>query len=406
MQPMVKRVLRTALSIACLSAAAACTTVFETGSLNRVEGVACRSNVGGYYLPKLLVRVAVGPVDSATTGGRGFRLEKNTPDYQYVADRRHQPYCLDYLASPTAKDTIAVERTSNGLLKQIYSNAEDRSAEIAFKLIDTAELLTVGALRSGGLGAAGPRDTADLSFDPFDPEEMTEVNKALRRFGYCVYIEGHSFTEAQISPQAWCSERSQERFVNSYNVMLAITPVVPEMMNTGILYRPNSTHKLVIRRKSDPTGREPWSIVVTKHIEAPNVSPIFSIGVYRALFATRKTELTFANGVLTNVKIEKDSELESFSRIPLRVAQAIVAIPTEVLQLRIRDVTSEQLLASKQAELIATLATLNQTKLDQPVATAVSGLPAGIKDPNKAAMEQCLANGASADYCKLALGIK
>src|SRR6185503_8335491 len=127
---------------------------------------------------------------------------------------------------------------------------------------------------------------------------------------------------------------------------------------------PNATHKLVIRRKTDPGGREPWALFMTTHMEMPNVSPIFSIGVHRAIFATRTTNLTFAKGVLTNIYINKTSELEGFSIIPLRVAQAIVRLPTEIVQLRIDDTKRSTDLAAKETELITTLATLNKTAMD------------------------------------------
>lgn len=393
----VNAICRVMLSTACLAAATACTTVFETTSENLVEGVACRTTAGAYYLPKALVRIAIAP----NAGGRGFRLDKATPTFQYVADRHHPPYCLDYLASPTSKDIIAVNRTNNGLLQKVFSNIEDRSAEIAFKLIDTAELLTTAALRSGQFDAAGTQETADFTFDPFNPVEMTEINKALRRFGFCVYIENHSFPDDTVNPQTWCSDPMQERYVNAYNVMLATTPVIPELMNAGILYRPSATHKLVIRRKNDPTGREPWALLLTKHVEMPNVSPIFSIGVYRALFATRKTELTFASGILTNVKIDKTSELESFSRIPLRIAQAVVNIPTEIIQLRINDVTDQTTLANKQMELIVALATLNKTTAANPAAVATIGVPPGqLPDRLQQLMQFCLQQGGTPDFCK------
>jgi hypothetical protein len=382
---------------AILAAATACTNVVETQRLSQTDGIACRSTAGGYFLPKVLVRLSVSLNDAP--GGRGFKLDNNTPAFETVADRHHQPYCLDYLASPTAKDVVAVERGTNGLLLKVVSNAEDRSTQIALKLIDTAENFTKAALRARTLGVAGTTETGDFTFDPFDPQEMTEINRALRRFGFCAYIENHSFPDGYISPQAWCSDPAQERYVNQYNVLLATTPVAPEALNIGILYRPNATHKLVIRRKSDPGGREPWALFMTKHVEMPNVSPIFSIGVERALFATRVTELTFANGVLTNIKIDKGSELENFSQIPLALAQAIVKLPTEIVQLRIDDTNNATTLANKQMELASALATLAQTSKDNPQVPGVVGT-AGIPDRQGQLMQHCLDQGGLPDFCR------
>ena len=374
-----------------------CTTVFETGSLNQSEGIACRSSAGAYYLPKMLVRLSVMRNDP----GRGYKLNNDTPKFETAADRHHQPYCLDYLASPTSIDVVTVKRDKRGLLEEITSNAEDRSAEIAIKLIETGEFLAKAGLRDRVLGAAGVTETADFMFDPFDPRELTEVNQALRRFGFCAYVENHSFQDGVINPQTWCSSSNQESYVNQYNRMLATTPVMPEMLNAGILYRPNATHKLVIRRKTDPGGREPWALFMTKHMEMPNVSPIFSIGVYRALFAVRTTNLTFASGVLTNVYINKTSEIEGFSLIPLRVAQAIVRLPTEIVQLRIDDTKRSTDLAARETQLITTLATLNQTTMNNPGAVATMGLPAAdVPTKLKQMMDFCMQQGGSPDFCK------
>ena len=397
MPPLSKMVRVTVVSAVFLAAMTACTTVFETGNLNETEGVACRSSAGAYYMPRVLVRIAL---KRATEPGRGFQLDKETPKFPTVADRRHQPYCLDYLASPTSKDVIAVERGTNGLLQKVYSNVKDRSTQIALTLIQTGALFAKAGLRSGVLGA-GPQETVDFTFDPFDPQELSEINRAMRRFGFCAYIENHSFEDGAINPQAWCSDPNQERYVNQYNMMLATTPIRPEAMSTGILYRPNATHKLVIRRKSDPTGREPWALFMTKHMEWPNVSPIFSIGVYRALFTTRLTELKFENGVLTNVSIDKGSELESFSQIPLAVATAIVQLPTEIIQLRINDTKDQTSLASAEMALITTLADLNKTTMNNPGAVATMGLPVGqIPDRLKQLFEHCVQLGGTSEFCK------
>src|SRR5262245_22061054 len=102
--------------MAFLAMVPACTGVFETGTLNHTAGVVCQSSAGAYYLPQVLVRLSVvaNGIDAKTGSSRGFRLESDLGT-TFVADRRHQPYCLDYLASPTSKDVIAVQRETNGL---------------------------------------------------------------------------------------------------------------------------------------------------------------------------------------------------------------------------------------------------------------------------------------------------
>jgi hypothetical protein len=382
--------------IAAFLVATGCTTVFESGRVP-VNGLACRTTAGAYYLPKVLVRLSV----SKDSAGPGFKLDTGIPEFTTVADRRHQPYCLDYLASPTAKDVIGVQvgqqGHANGLLQRVTSNTEDRSKQIAINLIQTAENVTLSAFRKAKLGAgAGATETGDFTFDPFDPQEMTEVNRALGRFGFCAYIENHSFPIESISPQAWCSSPAQERYVNSYNVMLATTPADPGAMNSGILYRANATHKLVIRRRS---GRE-WALLLTKHVEMPNVSPIFSIGVERALFATRTTDLTFVDGVLQDIKVAKTSELEGFAEIPLQIAKTIANLPTEIIQLRIDDTQNASSLASAQIKLAQALTDLAQTSQANPQVQAPDGQRSlSLADRQQQDMQHCMDQGGKEDYC-------
>jgi hypothetical protein len=380
---------RLLLAIALAASVPACTTVLETATVRQVEGVACRASVGAYYLPKALVRISVGP---AAAPRRGFDLNNDTPSLEWVADRR-QMYCLDYLASPTSVDIIGVERTPTGLLTKVASNTDERSADIAIKLIDTAQQAAIAAFRSGDLDSAAAQ-SADIQFDPFDPRELKMVNVALRRFKMCVYIENHSFPEAKMSPHRWCSDPQQDRYVNEFNLEVANTPIIPEAMNTGILYRPNATHKLVIRRFVG--GREPWALQLARHVEVPNVSPVFSIGVYRAIFTTRVTELVFANGVLTNVMIKKGSELESFARVPLRLAQAIVDLPTQIIQVRINETSQNTTLAQNEAQLSQALRELADTRgTNAPRSTTLD---------RSALIQQCLDAGNAIDSCGKTIG--
>jgi hypothetical protein len=109
----------------------------------------------------------------------------------------------------------------------------------------------------------------------------------------------------------------------------------------------------------------------------------------------------FVDGVLTNVSIDKGSELESFSQIPLAVATAIVRLPTEIIQLRINDTTQQTTLANAEMTLITTLAELNKTVTDNPAAVATMGLPPGqIPDRLKQLFDHCMQMGGPAEFCK------
>lgn len=329
-------------------ASAACSSVVETMPLTTSDGSSCHSAGGAYFLPKRLVHMKV---VAAIQKGTGFGLANGDPTLVYTADRT-QVFCLDYLTLATSQDVIAVQRDDAGLglLSQVTSNVTDRTPEIAQTLITTAENLAIAAARSGTLEAA-PTDTAEFEFDPFDEAELGAINSGLERFGLCVFIEGYSFPETQCAPRG--------RKVRSSDLVFREAPVRPDATRAGILYRPNLTYKLVILRRASRTT--PWTLFIHRTIEMPNISPILSIGVERAMFTQRTTKLTFDHGVLSDVSIHKDSELVGFVKIPLAAAQAIVDLPTQIVQVRINDTNQQASLIQTQSQLLDALKSYQDT---------------------------------------------
>lgn len=343
----------------------------------------CRSTLGAYYLPRALLSLSV--ESSAESGGETGRLTANLSvlPTTMVADRA-QPLCLDYLASPTSDDIVTVSRGEKGLLDKITSNVYDKTPEIADKLIQTAQQIAIAAGRSQTTTDAQIHDKLDLQFDPFVWEEMITAKTALRRFGYCLYVEDHSFpvhglsaAAVQAAAERWCSASVPPRHRDSGEAF-ANLPVPPEVMSYGILYRPNIAHKIVIMRKRDPSGRDRWTLHQTKRVEMPNASPILAIGVERAAFARRITEISFRDGVLTDVTINKGSELERFAGIPLSVARAIVDIPAQIVQFRIIDIKGQTEILDAQGKLIQAVAEYKKTvNAADPLSAAAAADDAG-----------------------------
>jgi hypothetical protein len=340
-------------------ATAGCLQVVETipievGALP--YGPTCHSSFGAYYLPRALLRVKANAATDATT----LATDSLELGLNMVGDR-NQVFCLDYLAQSNSEDKITVQRDTNGLLKTISSNVIDRTPEIAAKLIETGEDLAIAAARSAAVPIVAG-DKADLEFDPFNWDELMAVKRALRRFGFCVYIEGYSFHlgsrdpgEALAAGQAWCNQANPGR-PQPLTDEFASLPVSPEVMNSGVLYRPNVTYKIVILRRTDPGSRDPWTLFQTKRLDMPNISPVLSVGIERAVFTSRKTALNFNKGVLTDVAIEKKSELVGFVSIPLAAAKAIVDVPGQIVTIRLTDTNNKTALLAAQTQLIEAIA--------------------------------------------------
>lgn len=340
-----------------------CTQVVETIPLEPsalpYSKTTCESAFGGYYLPRALIRVKANAADAVTLATDNLDVALN------VVGDKSQLFCLDYLSQANAQDLIAVQRDANGLLSSISTTAEDKTPEIAAKLIQTGEYLAIAAARSARPATSG--DNVDLEFDPFNWDELVAVKRALKRFGFCLYIEGYSFHVPVYDPVAaltagrtWCSN-DNPAYPGVETDEFSSLPVPLEVMRTGVLYRPNKTFKLVILRQTDPGSRGPWQIYQTKRVDMPNISPVLSIGVKRAVFATRKTTLNFNNGVLTDVAINKGSELVGFVSIPLALAKAIVDVPGQIVTLRITDTNNKTQLIAAQTQLIEAIASYKAT---------------------------------------------
>jgi hypothetical protein len=316
----------------------------------------CRSQFGAYYLPRRLLSL------HATAAPNQITLQGLDLPPLMTADRK-QPFCLDHLGLPTSRDIITVERDpATSLLLSISSSVEDRTPDIAKKLIATGENLAIASARAAALQSVGDKDELHIDFDPFVWDELMIAKKALRRFGFCVYVEGETFETPRLDAKSmfeagarWCSNdhppghRWERRF--------AKPPVPEEAVVAGVLYRPNIPYKVVILRQSDP-GRSPWTIYQTKRVEMPNVSPVMVVGVERAMFTKRETTLKFEQGVLTDVAIKKGSELEGFVEIPLAAAHAIVDVPAQIVQVRIADTTNQAVLLNAQLQLMDTMSKL------------------------------------------------
>jgi hypothetical protein len=381
---------------------AGCTQVVETTPL--VPGPlgyapTCHTALGAYYLPKVLLGMSV--VAAAGESGQPGTI-KATPLAPTVTVDNSQTLCLDYLGVPNAADIVTVNRKPNGLLQKVYSNVTDQTPAIVNNLVDAGANLLVAAAREARLGAA-PGDKLDLQVDPFDWDDLMRTKIALRRFGLCLYVEGYSFPITDPNPRAireaaerWCETVAPRPFTHPAQYYASL-PVPPEVMGTGILYRPKMTHKVVLMSKGDPHSRNRWLPYYTTRVDMPNISPVLSFGVERALFTNRLTTVYFDDGVLTDVSINKGSELLGFVSIPIVVAKAIVSVPAQIVQFRILDTQNQTRLLNAQGELIQAVAAYQATVSGSDNS---GGTPKSAKVREGTFVGSCIDAGAPAETCR------
>jgi hypothetical protein len=404
----------------------------------RAAGTTCTTNAGTYSLPRRLITVTVTGTDKS-----GFNLKVDaTGDTTapYVADR-NENYCLDFLLSPLSADRVGIQRTEDGLLRRVYTQADDKTKDIAQQLIQGAADL-VSSNQAGTPGrsfATRPRFAGDADpvvatfmFDPFVEREAREVNIALVEYGYCLYLDTHRDPFAPRWSQQICRDAVVGRKKGSRNPAvyaepsmvykadpayprsgLAIfdpRPVSAEVQQRGVLYRPELTHTLVVIRKPDPGSRfSEWRPVASDKIVMPNAAPAFVLEFKRAVFVKAETDVQFHNGLIKNVTVNKPSELLAASNLVVAAAQIVTNIPKRALTIFNNRTENTIDLINTNAQLIALLRDKDAGDVSAGVGPAQaanslilgrSATIAGIPDQQQQLMQHCVDNGTSPDVCK------
>src|SRR5262245_29795619 len=195
----------------------------------------CKSALGNYFLPKILIRLMATQVETQPIQ---LSVSDAIPDVD-----RSQAYCLDYLASPLADDTVSVVRDPTGVLTKITSTNADKTKEITLTALDAAVIAVTGnpgVTRKLRIETSTDSATilADYQFDPLDRLKLAEVNSALApNYGYCAIIDKHTLRRATV--QAYCNNPLKFSETQYESASGDASPVLtPDAANRGILYRP------------------------------------------------------------------------------------------------------------------------------------------------------------------------
>ena len=351
----------TALSLA------ACSMV-GTEQYDATGDTGCHGSAGSYFLAKSKLRIVV---DESKADQSIFTLKE-----ERIADRRRS-YCLDFLGSVTSEDKLIVNKNANGLLLEITGNAKDKSQSIAEALIDTGKQIALAAAVRSQTGSSntGLPNTYMDTFDPFDEQEMRVLNHNLKRFGMCVYVPPAKSVVSLEFLENYCGRRLSLRqrdrdllgskgtypsgpVYKSYEPLpYQATDLPPSNYRRGILYRPRLPYPVYVMKQKNRKLRGGWYVLDKVEMYLENEAPVLSVGVNRSYFADRKTVLTFDEGYLRDVTIDKGSELAGFVSIPLKIAKAIVDLPAEIVTLKIE-------IGGKQRDLLANRAALYRAQAD------------------------------------------
>lgn len=322
----------------------ACSMASSTLLLND-DAAGCSGSVGSYYLSKSYLQVVVTRDDN---GKPQFKEVKVVPHGD-----RSSGYCLNFLASTTSKDTFVVQKDpTEQVLQLITSRAEDRSAVIADKVIQTV----FRGLEAGAAGTdfrAAREEAPRLAnafqgeYDPFNEQQARLLNDGLKDTGFCLFLDDGSRRRPNMA--TYCDnpigDLGRETLLKNANAYASqgLRRESAFQQAEGVLYRPRLPYTLYLFRNIRPDQQLPgkWALWQSETVYLENKSPTLAIAIDRTYFAQRNTTLRFASGVLQDVYIDKGSELAGAATIPLTIADNVAKLPSQLVKVRI-DVSNRR----------------------------------------------------------------
>ncbi|OWV69640.1 hypothetical protein ATY77_20970 [Rhizobium sp. R634] len=334
--------------------------------------------MGTYFLPKGELSFVV--LKKPTTGLTSFRYDMKAEvgnagtdglSVVMVPDERHQ-YCLDFKPNSFYSDVVRAQRTDKGLLTSVYSNVEDQSKTIVEDAARGIALTIAAESRLANrdflVGDSAAVVHMKMQFDPFDLDRITSVNRTLEKSGYCIYIDPSNDpfvpfwmrNQCAATPRlvAYKSKDDAEEIFSSAGYAAGEG-------RFGILYKPALSHTLVILKRDDPTSVKPWRIWKRQIVELPNRAPVFMLQVSRGFFTGRKTDISFENGMLASVQIDKKSELKAVSEAFVNVVSIAVRIPAKALIIGTNEAQNQEALIRANQALLQAYAQLEAEQRKQ-----------------------------------------
>jgi hypothetical protein len=250
----------------------------------------------------------------------------------YVPDINHL-YFVEYNPSVFSDDKLVkIGIGTNGLLKTIETQTKDESPQILAKLVELGKTV---ALRLPSPVPAAKREIPcqmDVTFDPLEihrdkyKDLREQISHRLQAFD--PDVTGFETVLAHESPKLSRWDGSRPNSID------------------GVVHRPLLPYLFQLKTKDGLVSLAPQIVYL------PNEAPFFTIDIKRRAFIDHKYTLSFTDGILTEVSWVKPSEALGFVQIPLDIAKAIVAIPGEMLTVRVNNTKSEADLLSAQKSLL------------------------------------------------------
>jgi hypothetical protein len=284
-----------------------------------------------------------------------YEINIGTP--KLVADTS-KVYFLNYESEAITDDIVSIGVGPNQLLQTINAISIDQSGQAATLLakigIDVAKIVMMGFWEGAG------------------PSKF-KIDQT-KRCAYRDNIKINTFLDVTAPAEKAFSLAKLNELLSDHSIEFTVTPncnlasdakkcesiISPEVGDkTGVLFRGLTDYALTARINGELPNPIQWceGIVITNDVREyslmlPNNGPIYAVDVSRARFVSKKTNLTIVDGMLNKVDIDKPSSVVGGLKVPLDILEAIIAVPSELLTLRIKKVQDEGTLTKAQGDLL------------------------------------------------------
>jgi hypothetical protein len=305
----------------------------------------------------ILVNRHTAAVELAAAALRDYQSENTRDTFTFEPQAPVPDGATVYVAtpihSPWRKDIVNLKTSAAGLLEGYIGTAEDKTGEV---------IQTVVSSLSNALGVFGGQKMArslvvaadpkpfkyERLIDPLNDADLKNVNNDLRHVGYEIELQGETSTFR-----------------------------VPAKGGPGLYYRRPIQRTLSVYRRSAPTTHRDF--VQSVSLLLPNQGPVGRVEFPSSRMVTTSFDMAFKDGMLVTYNSTRPSEVLAGAMLIPNTLSTLVAIPTELIQLKINHSSKDKALAdATKAQLESQIALLQAQKAFQ---TAIGTDPVITTDP-------------------------
>lgn len=294
--------------------------------------------------------------DKSPKPTKTYEINIGTP--KLIADTS-MAYFLNYESEAITDDNVSIGVGPNQLLQSINTISTDQSGQAVILLakigIDIAKLAMMGWWDGSERPAKYRTDETnncayleDIKINTYlDVTASNEKMFSLAKLNDLLVDRGVNFT---VTPN--CNLPT-----DSKNCKSAESPAPGG--DSGVLFRGLTDYGVTVRINGELPDHIKWckDIEISNDIREyslmlPNNGPVYAVDVSRARFVTKKTNLTIVDGMLNKIDIDKPSSVVGGLKVPLEILEAIIAIPGDLLTLRIKKIQDEGTLSKAQGDLL------------------------------------------------------